>query len=415
MKNLRESFRSLTDTKRAHIWQSLATYIQQGFGFLLGILLARLLTPADFGLYTFAIAILSIAMLPTTWSLAPLLISDGNKTEKLFEQVMGFTWRIILFKILITLGLFAYFIGSQRETIAWICLIVGCADAFREISMILMSDLQGRGNFKSNFYAEVVTMACTFPLAIAAALAGWGPYSLLVPAVCSLVCYLMVFFWTNPKSILKTAPQGELSKHLPAGFSLWLNNMAQVVFTRIDNWFVGKYFGLTPLGNYNRAYNYAPVTHTLLNSFLSNVTVSALARTKTVQAKKNLFLKTAIVVLGAGAINAAVLFFYSDPLVVWIFGEQWRDAIPIFRDFAPLSLCWAILYLPVVLLFASKRFRVTGIVRLIACVILGLSLFLGQASLTIHQIAILIQALIVLQGLVLMILAWPELSKQMES
>lgn len=415
MKDLRESFRSLSETKRAHLWQSLATYIQQGFGFILGIILARILTPADFGLYAFATATLSMVMLPTTWSLAPLLITDGNKTEKLFEQVMGFTWRVIFFKILIILLLFGCFYESQRQTVAWICLIVGCAEALREICMVLMSDLQGRGLFKFNFYAEVMTLACTIPLAIAAALKGWGPYALVVPVVCGLVCYFLVFSRANPRPIFKITSQGELSKHVVTGFSLWLNNIANVVFTRADNWFVGKYFGLTPLGNYNRAYNYAPITHTLLNSFLTNVTVSALARAETIQAKRNLFMKTAVLVLTGGVINTVALFFYSDPLIIWIFGDQWREAIPIFQAFAPFSLCLAILYLPIVLLFAAKRFKVAGVIRLIGCVILVTVLFFGQQLLTVHRVAIFVQSLMLVQGLVLMIFAWPELNKKSES
>src|SRR4051794_14194935 len=88
-------------TLRSHIWQSLANYIQQGFGLILGIILARLLTPADFGAFGIAAAIVLLALLPATWSLAPTLVADGGKTAQLYSSVASFTWNIIAARLVI--------------------------------------------------------------------------------------------------------------------------------------------------------------------------------------------------------------------------------------------------------------------------------------------------------------------------
>src|SRR6266436_9668888 len=82
-------------TLRSHVWQSLANYTQQGFGLIFGVVLARLLTPADFGAYGFALATVFLALLPAMWSLAPTLVADGGRTDDLYGTVAGFTWNII--------------------------------------------------------------------------------------------------------------------------------------------------------------------------------------------------------------------------------------------------------------------------------------------------------------------------------
>ena len=68
-------------TLRAHAWQSLAYYAQQGFGLVFGIIMARMLSPADFGAFGFAAASVFLTLLPATWSLAPTLIADAGKTQ----------------------------------------------------------------------------------------------------------------------------------------------------------------------------------------------------------------------------------------------------------------------------------------------------------------------------------------------
>src|SRR5437868_12267557 len=85
---------SVRHTLRSHIWQSLANYTQQGFGLVFGVVLARLLTPADFGAYGFALATVFLALLPAMWSLTPTLLADSGRTPGLHHLAAGFGWCI---------------------------------------------------------------------------------------------------------------------------------------------------------------------------------------------------------------------------------------------------------------------------------------------------------------------------------
>src|SRR5437870_308078 len=88
-------------TLRSHIWQSLANYTQQGFGLIFGIILARLLTPRDFGAYGFALATVFLALLPAMWTVAPTLVADAGRTPELHPIAAGFTWSITVVRFAI--------------------------------------------------------------------------------------------------------------------------------------------------------------------------------------------------------------------------------------------------------------------------------------------------------------------------
>ena len=86
---------------RAHLWQSLANYTQQGFGLLLGLILARLLQPEDFGAFGFAAASVLLALLPATWSLAPTLIMDAAAAPAFYATAAAFGWCVVFVRLAI--------------------------------------------------------------------------------------------------------------------------------------------------------------------------------------------------------------------------------------------------------------------------------------------------------------------------
>jgi O-antigen/teichoic acid export membrane protein len=386
-------------TVRAHFWQSAANYVQQGFGLVLGIVLARLLTPRDFGEYAFALATVSLGLLPVTWSITQVLLADGGRSPGLFAEVMGFGWLVAAAKVSLSLLIaFVFWAGGQPRAAA-LAALIGGVEGFREIGNVLMVEVQARGEFKHNFHAEALSVALSFLLAVPAALAGWGTYALVLPGFTSLAGYLLVFVRASRKRLWQPIPWRTISGHFRHGFWLWVNNVSQVAFGRMDNWFIGRFQGDQALGLYNRAYNYSPVAMLALNSLVTNPTVAALARAETLAAKRRLLGKTLGILLVAGSANAFAWWFFADPLVVWIFGEPWRPSIPLFRAFAGFSLCGALFWLPVAILFAHRRFHEVALVRGVgALVFLAIFVFFIH-SLSLEAVCWLVQGMLLVQAL----------------
>jgi O-antigen/teichoic acid export membrane protein len=133
---------------------------------------------------------------------------------------------------------------------------------------------------------------------------------------------------------------------------------------------------------------------------MSNPATSVLSRARDTAHQRSILLKTCLVVFSAGAANFCVWFFFSDPLVVWIFGEKWREAIPVFHALAGLSIAYAIMYIPSTFLTAAKRFRTVGTVRFIGVLIFLSVLFAFQSTLRLEMVCYLLQTLFIGTGLV---------------
>lgn len=398
------SFRELLGrrhTVRAHFWQTLAVYVQQGFGLLLGVLLARILTPQDFGEYAFASATLLLAILPASWSIAPLLLSDAGRTPSLFSEIMGFSWFTVAAKGFFTVVTTLVLLGLGHGRTAGLVAFIGFVESSREIGNVLMYDLHARGEFVYNFRAEMISVALAFLLAIPAAFSGWGAFALVLPGLAGAGAYLVVFQRATRRRIWQPVPWGRLAAHLTNGFWLWIVGISQTVFYRIDNWCVGKFLGAVNLAHYSRAYNYAPASYMALSSLTTNATISAFARAGGRAQRERLAVRTWLILFSGGVLNWIILDLWADRLVPWVFGGQWVPAVPIFRAFGPFAICCGTFYLTSSLLIALKDFRWLACLRLFGALGFGLSLFCLRGVLDTLMVASLVQAFMLVQGLLM--------------
>jgi O-antigen/teichoic acid export membrane protein len=60
-----------------------------------------------------------------------------------------------------------------------------------------------------------------------------------------------------------------------------------------------------------------------------------------------------------------LIAWFADPIIPWVFGGQWKGAVPFFQAFAPLSLAYSLSSLPSVVLFSQRKFRVLSLSRVL--------------------------------------------------
>jgi len=397
--NLRERH-----TLRAHFWQSFANYTQQGFGVFFGVILARLIGPSDFGAYAFASATIALCLLPAMWSLAPALVADAGRTSNLHRVAAGFGWAIAAIRFAISCLVVIWFLSNGRQTTAWLCLLVGATESFRELNNVQKGFLEGYGRFEPNFVSVVANVLFCIVIVLPVAFVNRGPYVLVLPGLSMLATDFVIYRYCAGQNVL-VRPRWIIPRDFfHSGFWLWLNTMSEVGLSRIDKWFVGRFRGDAALGYYSRAFGYAPIAFLGLNSFAANPTVSGLARCETPAARLRLFLRTAAILISGGILNWFIFFAFSREIVLWVFGPQWEASVPVFRAFASLSLAYAIAYLPITAMLAQKRYREVAVVRASVLVTFGVILLTFRQSLSMILVAWVLQALLIAQGVVLLFL-----------
>ena len=361
---------------RSHLWQTSANYTQTAGGMLVGILLARMLSPAVFGEYVLITAIILFLLTPLSFSPAQLLVSDRGRTPQLFERVMGMTWLVTGGKLVVLFGFVVWALSRNNFQTACVGLLVGLPAALSDWTNVIKSDIEGRGLFRPNFVVQIVQVSTHACVTIGLVWAGWGIYGLAVGGFVGFLPSAAVYLALTERHVTQgSLNTGIFFDQLRSGFWLWLGSVSATWFSRVDKLLLGHWGGDTQLGLYNRATNYGPVSHIALNSLMTNATVQALAGKKTLAEKKRLFSRTMGIVLAGGTANGLFWWILAEPLVPMIFGEQWRTAIPSFQILGWLGVPYLFVYGSSTVLLAEKKFAAYAIIQFLGVLLLTASLF----------------------------------------
>jgi O-antigen/teichoic acid export membrane protein len=365
---------------RAHLWQSLANYTQAGGGMLLGIVLARLLDPSVFGELIFITAALAFLMLPVSFSTAQLLISDAGKTPDLFKRVWGLTAVVCVAKAILATCFVLYWFWRGECTRAQISVLVGIPMVFADFLVALRYDLEGQGRFKPNFIAQILDIFVHATVAVSLVLKGYGIYGLACGGLAAAAVQGCLYSLLCGRDLsLTRLPFPLFLQQIRSGFWLWLGSLASGWYFRIDKILLGAYGSPTQLGLYNRAMNYGPISHVLLNSLMTNASVRGFSITHGFNAKRRLLFRTMAILLTAAGINGLFWMVAADEAIPFIFGHQWLPAAPSFAILGWLAVPFSLLYGSASLLYSEQRFKTIAVIHVSGLLLLVTFLFAGMA------------------------------------
>jgi O-antigen/teichoic acid export membrane protein len=344
---------------------------------LLGIILARLLEPAVFGKFVAINATLAFLMIPASFSTAQLLVSDAGKTNDLFSRVLGMALLVSFVKLIILMGFVSFSMLSGNKEAAFIGAIIGTPMVLADWINTLKSDLEGRGFFKPNFLVQIADLCTHATVAITLVWHGWGVFGLALGGLAGFIPQATLYILLSDRRIaLPEFKIKDFTLQFRSGFWLWLGSVASNWYSRIDKILLGHFGGTAQLGYYNRAMNYGPVSHILLNSLMTNATVRSLSMKESVREKRKLFLNTAIIVISASLLNGAFWYFTAPTLVPMIFGAQWMGAVPAFQILGWLGVPYFFVYGTSTILYSEKKFKTVALVHVIGISGLLLALFI---------------------------------------
>jgi O-antigen/teichoic acid export membrane protein len=379
---------------RAHFWQTLSNYFQHVIGLTMSVILARLLAPAEFGRFAYVAALYEVILvsIPCASGMGQILISDGGKTHRLFDSVYSLILRFLLVEIAAGLILAAYFFITYQIQEAILSVGLTFFYAINRLAGAHRCDLEARGNFKPIFLFGFWSSIIAGFAAVLLAFFGAGVYSLLAPPAAGALTAIIVFRLLygkpyNPPSLT----WAEMIYFFRTSVWTWLVSFSAAIQSRADRIIVGSELSDRNLGYYNRALNFSPMAYLLLSSFLGNAATSAYARADNDIHRLRLLGKTCALVFSFGLVNFAIWHCFSDPLVPWIFGEQWIGAIPVFQALAPLSICYALRDIPSTFLLGQKKFRLFGMLNLLSVILFLVGIFLLKDRLSIVNVAWILQ------------------------
>ena len=317
------------------------TVFSQGVGLAVQVIatmvLARLLTPADFGVVTMV----------TTFSLLLVNFGLNGFTESVIQReeidhalASNLFWINIGAGLVLTIGfaaagsLLARFYGDPR--VAHVALGISVTIFITSTSVLHVALLKRAMRFSAVSVNDILAGAVSVAVSILLAWAGWGYWALVAGAVARPLS-TSIGAWTLCRWIpgrarrkAGTASMVAFAIHVYGRFTV--NYFAR----NVDNLLVGWRFGAISLGYYKKAYDLFALSASQLTSPLTNIAVSALSRLNRDATQYRRYLLRALSVMAfVGMGLGADLTLVGKDVIRLLLGPGWEPAGRIFTFFGP--------------------------------------------------------------------------------
>ena len=315
-------------TKIGMFWNAFEKIAVQGISFVLNIILARLLTPHDYGTIGMLTIFLSFSNVFVDSGFSRALIQKQDRTENDFSTTLIFN--IVISSILYLILFFASpAIAKFYKTPELLLLqrVFFLVIVLNSLTVVQNAQLQIKVDFRSIAIINAITTIVSGGFAVFAAYKGLGAWALVIQtltrAFVSALC-----FWVIGRWLPKTGFSKKSFKCLFGfGSKLLASGLLSTTITNITNLVIGKLYNPESLGYYTRAQQFPELTSGVLNSVLNNSTfpmMSALQdeREELIEVFRRLIKLSAFVVFPA-MVGMAVL---SKPIILVLLGEKWLSA-----------------------------------------------------------------------------------------
>ena len=201
--------------------------------------------------------------------------------------------------------------------------------------MLQRVKLEKEMQFKQIGIAEFVSTLLSYIVAIYYAYYNFGVWSLVILHVTKPLLYSILIWWYS-----KWVPNLYFSfftikKYLNFSFAIFINGVFDTISTSIDRLLIGRYLGELSLGIYSKSLSTVRMP---VNTFMSAISRVFFPVFSKIQNDKyrvfkiyNKFIDT---FTGFICLFALVFYFFGFEIVILVFGEKWRDMIPVFKIFS---------------------------------------------------------------------------------
>jgi PST family polysaccharide transporter len=328
--------------KAAHgvAWNYLSFGLGKLLVFVTTAILARLLTPEDFGIIGFATIAISYLDIAKDIGLGPALIQRKDNIEEAANTV--FTMNLI---VSIALSVFAFLLAPlvadffREPLVVPVLRVLGLSFILNALGAVHTVRLQKELDFRRKLIPDIARSLLKGITAIILAYFGFGVWSLVIgqlvgPITGSTLSWI-VFPW-RPRLAINSRVAKQLLKF---GTSVFGDDALSIISDNLDYIIVGRIFGSTALGIYTQAYRLPELL--IINTLwvIGAVIFPVFSSIQdNLESLRQGFLGTVRLVEIFAVPLSLGLIIAADPIIRVAFGDQWLDAIPILRVLAAYAL-----------------------------------------------------------------------------
>lgn len=310
-------------------WSFTDSILSQGITFLIGIVLARLLSPEEYGLIGILMIFIVISESIVNSGLNSALIRKQEATEEDFNTVFitNLILSFVMYGILFLCApLISTFFDKLQLTI--LLRVLGVVVIFNALSIVPLTKLTKQINFKTITLCSLVSAIISGTIGVTMAFMGYGVWALVGQQISRQLTYALALLIANqwfPKIQFSFDSFKELWNF---GWKLLVSGLIDTIWREIYKVVIGKCYSPTTLGHYTQAHTYSSIFSSNLTTIIQRVSYPALSKLQNEkerlkQAYRQVIKVTMLVtfVFMFGLAGCAKNFIYV------LIGEQWLPCV----------------------------------------------------------------------------------------
>lgn len=317
-------------------WTTIEKLGLQLMQFVLGLIMARLLTPSDYGIVGMIAIFLAVSTTFIDSGFGNALIRKKECKEQDYSTVFYFNICIAL--VCYTILFFvAPWIANFFNTpiLTAILRVQSVTLVINSLMQIQVAKLMRNLDFKGLAKRSILSALVSGVISIVLAYKGWGVWALVAHAIIASIINL-VFIWLyckwRPKLMFSWDSFKELGSY---GSNLLASSLLHTLYTNMTTLVIGKFCSAKELGYYNRGVQFATLPVYTANDVLTKVTFPILAKIQDDDSRLVLVYRKYICVLSIPIFFGCMLLVsIAKPLILILLTEKWLPAVTFLQIYA---------------------------------------------------------------------------------
>lgn len=327
------------------VWSSIEKICVQGVSFIVGIILARLLTPSDYGLIGMLSIFLAISQKFIDGGLPSALIQKKDCTDVDYSTV--FVTNIAMAVLFYTILFFcAPLIANfyNEPILKDLTRVIALNFILGSFNTIQRTKLYKAVDFKSLAKINVSSSLISGVTGITLAYSGFGVWALVAQGIVSTIVNVILLPFFSKWNFSLRFSKKSLKRLFGYGSKLMISAFYSIIINNISTMFIGKTYNSAQLGYYTRGQGYPSLIANTVYSVLGSVSFPILSN---LQDDKERFLrlyKKGLFMIALVVFPPLILLaLLAKPLVIILLTEKWLPCVIfiqimcIARLFYPLS------------------------------------------------------------------------------
>ena len=383
------------------MWSAIERFSVQFVQLIIQILIARILSPDDFGIIGMIAIFIAIAQsfIDSGFSNALIRKRDrtdiDNSTVFYFNIVVGAVFYLLLYLCAPAIAKF-----YNTPILVPVTRIVGLGVIFNSLAVVQRANLTAKVDFKTQAKASLISVIISGGCGLSLAYKGFGVWSLVAQTLLNGGCntiFLWIFAKWYPKWVFSWKSFREMFSF---GSKLLLSGLMDTLYKNIYTIVIGKFYSAGDLGYFTKANQLASFPSSNITGILQRVTYPLLCENQgnkeVLRTRYRTFLRLSAYVVFPLMVGLAVL---AEPLIETLLTDKWIAAVPLLQ-----LLCLSMMWYPIHainlnLLQVQGRsdlfLRLEVIKKIVGVSILCITIPMGVVWMCVGKIVVTIIALII--------------------